>query len=237
MSPRNDREALHRARNRTANSMGSAVKANVIGHRAKLAHLRFIITDAWINGRPMRSKRELSEALALAAGERVAELTIEEYLQELGAVMIAPAGTEGRTGTFYIVPPYAADADVLRRTMSADVIAIETDARLSAYVIDIYCHRDKVFINVERDTAHMVAQWLVLNPWPEMMHVHPSRDSIVIFCWDEQRAEDLWNRINRQYEHVPAYRNARAPRLVKRQNVNVYFRTEERAAPKGEEEE
>lgn len=217
-------------------NFGAGGKEVAIERRARWAHLRHILTEAWVNGRPMRTIPDIQARLLQASGLEATEGTIERDLNALGAIRIHPEG-KPPSDMFYVIPPYIPEAEDLRAKLSGDVIAIETEARISAYVVEMFPMKDMVFINTDRNCGQMVADILSLNAWPEMMHVQASQHSIAIYCPNPEAAETLWLRLNRQYEDVPRYRVVAPVRRRSSGSFLDYFHTYEMSMKDVTEEE
>lgn len=198
-------------------------KEAAVERRSRQAHVRFIVTEAWVNGRPIRDSLAIRERLLQVSGIEASTAVIDRDLNMLGAIRVVPEGTD-KADSFIIIPPYSPDSEALRAAMSADVVAVETDARISAYAVEMYPWKDMVLINTDRNCAQMLADVLVLNPWPEMVHVQAGNHSIIIFCPNEASAERLWLRLNRQHEDLPRYREVQ-PRVRRKTGSFLdYFR-------------
>lgn len=211
---------------RASANFGAGGKEAAVERRARWAHLRHILTEAWVNGRPMRTVPEILERLFQTSGLEASESTIERDLSALGAIRIHPEDA-APSELFYVIPPYIPEAEDLRVKLSADVIAIETEARIAAYVVEMFPWKDMVFINTDRNCGQMVADIISLNAWPEMVHVQASSHSIAIYCPNQVAAETVWLRLNRQYENIPRYRAVSPVRRRSSGSFLDYFRTYE----------
>jgi len=204
-------------------TFGLTGKEAAVERRARQAHVRFIVTEAWVNGRPIKGALGIKERLLQVSGIEASTATIDRDLNMLGAIRVVPEGAD-KHESFIIIPPYSPDSEALREAISADVIAVETDARISAYVVEMYPWKDMVLVNTDRNCAQMLADILVLNPWPEMVHVQAGNHSLIIFCPNEVAAENLWLRLNRQHEDLPRYREVQ-PRVRRKTGSFLdYFR-------------
>lgn len=206
---------------------GAEGKEIAVERRARWAHLRHILTEAWVNGRPMRTIDDIQERLLRNAGADVSRGTIERDLHALGAIRIIPEG-DAPEAAFFVIPPYVPEAEDLRSKLSADVIAIETEHRIAAYVVEMFPWKDFVIINTDRNCGQMVADIIALNPWPELVHVQASAHSVLVLCANPKAAETAWLRMNRQYAEVPRYRVA-ATRVRRRSTGSFldYFQNPE----------
>jgi arginine repressor len=201
-------------------------KEIAVERRARHAHLRYLITEAWVQSRPLKTVAQVRARLLQVSGIEAAESTIAADLDMLGAIRLQPEGAPA-SEAFLVLPPRSPDAEIMRANLSDDAIAIETETRIASYAVEMYPWRDMVLIAVERNCGQMLADILVLNPWPEMVHVQAAPNSIIIFCPSEKHAERLWLRLNRQYEEIPRFKNLTLKSRGKTGSFLNYFKTHE----------
>lgn len=192
---------------------------------ARRNFIRLMVIAAMVEGNPITSPSIIQARLARDMNTEVEEKTIMSDLSYLGIQRAQLVNEKGVASgeLFYLALPPSADPGRLS-SWSSDVIAIETDARLMSHLVHAFPFQDKVFLTCENNTAPMVKDMLVLNPWPEMLSAVCDHDTIIIFCPTEEAAMILHHKIMHTYDETPRFRVFKASVVLPQQDYRAFYR-------------
>lgn len=192
---------------------------------ARRNHIRMLVVSAEVAGAPITDLRFIQEKLKVDLGTEVSINTIGSDLDYLNIFTVRPEDAGGRPVGSPFLHAFSPSLDQETfRAWTQDTIAIETDARLAAHLIHAFPFQDKVILEVEDHTAHMVKHVLAMNMWPDMIAMVADHSSIIIFTPGEQHAIDLHHRIIRAHDQTPYFRIVQSPKVLEKQDYRRYYR-------------
>jgi arginine repressor len=113
----------------------------------------------------------------------VSTVTVETDFKELGAVKIKDR-IDGRNYSWWIIPAHNPHLNDVRQNVSQGVIEQEVALKLKAHALTSQVVQNTVIITTERSAGLLVADWIRLLNWPDILHVIENRDSCVVVCPD-----------------------------------------------------
>lgn len=143
---------------------------------------------------------ERSGAEGISSMEELAELvevskfTINEDLKELGAVKLAER-IDGRHVEWWHIPAHNPNLPDHRSELPEGVVEQEVALKLKAHVLDIVPLGAQLAVLTERSAGPLVADWLSLLCWPEILYVHEARNSCLLACADAEDADWVRRRL------------------------------------------
>lgn len=152
--------------------------------RARLR--RLLNTHTGANGYPT------AQAIAEQLDEH--EQTVRNDLQAIGAVKIKDT-INGKHHAWWIIPAYNPLLPNLRDYMSETALLNEISLKIRAHVLEMFRYKSEIIIKTERSAGPLLADWISLLPWAEILHVSEERNSAVVRCLDPDAAEDVLARL------------------------------------------
>lgn len=119
---------------------------------------------------------------------------ISSDLASIGAVKIRDT-IDGTSYTWWIIPSHNPLLPDLRDHIGESALLNELSLKIRAHVLEIFTYGTEIIVKTERSAGPLLADWLSLLPWPEILHVSEERSSALVKCTSEEAAEDVLGRI------------------------------------------
>lgn len=143
------------------------------------------------------SQEELADMLG------VTRVTVDKDLKEIGAVKTPLTRIDGKNYSWWIVPSYNPLLPDLRTVLDDGTIENEVSLKMRANVVEVFLYGRQVFVKTERSAGPLVADWLSLLPWPEILHVSEERNAAIVHCVDVEAALYVKARLLGENDSVP----------------------------------
>lgn len=118
-------------------------------------------------------------------GVGVSKVMVEKDIALLGAVKVAtPESRHGR----WIIPAWNPLKPNIRGEADQQTIEQEVAIKIRAHVTDMMAHGSEVIVLTERNAGPLVADWISLLNWTEVLHVGEYHSSCVLRCTDPDTA-------------------------------------------------
>ena len=147
---------------------------------------RAINTHTGKNG--FRTTQEIADYL----GEN--ESLISNDLAAIGAVKVRDI-IDARPHSWWIIPAHNPLLPNLREHIGEAALLNEISLKIKAHVLEIFAHRSEIIIKTERSAGPLLADWISLLPWSEIIHVTEQRSSAIVKCLDDEVAEYVLKRL------------------------------------------
>jgi len=119
---------------------------------------------------------------------------IDNDLAIMGAVKVFDI-IDGKRYEWWVLPAYNPNLPDQRINMAEETIENEVAIRIMRHVIDVFMLGNEIIMKTERSAGPLVADWVSLLSWPEILHVSEERHSVVVKTIDDEVAEWVLQRL------------------------------------------
>lgn len=117
------------------------------------------------------------------------KMTVLTDLKEIGAVKVRDRIDGPKYVDWWIIPAYNPLLPDYREGLDETLLMNEISLKIQAHVIEMFVIRSEIVVKTERSAGPLMADWLSLLPWPEILHVTEERSSCVLHAPDAEDAQ------------------------------------------------
>lgn len=128
----------------------------------------------------VRSVDQLREELWDRFRIRVSKATLSLDLKAMGAFKAIDPGDP--SVEWWGVAPFNPGLEDARAQLDPEVVERELAYKVAGHVLDIVPVGRMIYVNTESRAGHLVAYWLKLLYWPEILMVQDGLDDCVVHC-------------------------------------------------------
>lgn len=144
------------------------------------AAIRRVLTGRYGPEEGVKSLRELSELLLREHGIVASRDILSADLRVLGAQRVAEVGN--RASYWWQLPVFNPNLEDARAQLDPAVVEREVSFKIASHVVDILPVGRFIYFMCEAHAGPLVAYWLQLLSWPEILVVIQNPDSCVMHC-------------------------------------------------------
>lgn len=149
------------------------------------ARLRRLLTEH-THKDGFKNTRMISEALG------VERRTVEADLKAIGAVKLHD---DIGNVTWWTVPAHNPNLPDYREVFDEGVMLNELSIKMRAHVLEIVPFGNLLIFKTERSAGPLLADWLSLLTWDEIVHVSEERHAAVMHCASEEAVDWVMARL------------------------------------------
>lgn len=155
-------------------------------------YVRRVLIEAWDNGQAFQSIKDIRLYLMQHYSIDASIQTITNDLSAVGAIKATP---EGHGKTFWMLPAYDPESEPVRAKIDQITVTNELAHRIHSYVLEMFVHQSTVVIKTDMFCGKMIAHWIAMLTWPEILHIASYDHSIMVLCISEDMAETVRRRL------------------------------------------
>lgn len=107
--------------------------------------------------------------------------TTKRDLYDIGAVKVQ-ASLGGVKAQWWLVPAHNPNLPDYKNELTQEQIRNEVMYKLSNHMLSSFVIENEVILQLERSSGPLVADWVSMLAWPEIIHVSEERSAAVIKC-------------------------------------------------------
>lgn len=125
--------------------------------------------------------------------------TVNRDIRAVGAVKVSDT-IDGTEYQWWIVPAHNPNLPEYRQSMSDEAILNEVSLKVRAHALEIIPFGNSLIVTTERSAGPLLADWLSLLTWPEIVHVSEERNAAVVHTPDAEAAAWVRARLTGEIE-------------------------------------